>query len=85
MNMLPGLDDTIVALATAPGVSAIGVIRLSGADAIHVADTIFRGKNLLKQASHTIHFGHIISGDEVIDEVVVSLYLDKKAIPAKIR
>jgi tRNA modification GTPase len=79
MNMLPGLDDTIVALATAPGVSAIGVIRLSGADAIHVADTIFRGKNLLKQASHTIHFGHIISGDEVIDEVVVSLYLDKKS------
>ncbi len=42
--MLPGLDDTIVALATAPGVSAIGVIRLSGADAIHVADTIFRGR-----------------------------------------
>lgn len=77
--MLPGLDDTIVALATAPGVSAIGVIRLSGADAIHVAGTIFKGKNLLKQASHTMHFGHIISGDEVIDEVVVSLYLDKKS------
>lgn len=77
--MLPGLDDTIVALATAPGVSAIGVIRLSGADAIHIADTIFRGKNLLKQASHTLHFGHIISGDEVIDEVVVSLYLGKKS------
>ncbi len=77
--MLPGLDDTIVALATAPGVSAIGVIRLSGADAIHIADTIFRGKNLLKQASHTIHFGHIVSGDEVIDEVVISLYLGKKS------
>ena len=77
--MLPGLDDTIVALATAPGVSAIGVIRLSGADAIHIADQIFKGKNLLKQASHTIHFGHIISGDEVIDEVVVSLYLGKKS------
>ncbi|WP_114789961.1 tRNA uridine-5-carboxymethylaminomethyl(34) synthesis GTPase MnmE [Niabella yanshanensis] len=79
MNMLSGLGDTIVALATAPGVSAIGVIRLSGADAIHIADKIFRGKNLLKQASHTIHFGHIISGDEVIDEVVVSLYLDKRS------
>ncbi len=77
--MLSGLGDTIVALATAPGVSAIGVIRLSGADAIHIADKIFRGKNLLKQASHTIHFGHIISGDEVIDEVVVSLYLDKRS------
>jgi len=79
MNMLPGLDDTIVALATAPGVSAIGVIRLSGADAITIADKIFKGKKLVKQASHTIHFGHIISGDEVIDEVVVSLYLGKKS------
>lgn len=77
--MLSGLDDTIVALATAPGVSAIGVIRLSGADAIHIADKIFKGKNLLKQASHTLHFGHIVSGDEVIDEVVVSLYLGKKS------
>lgn len=77
--MLPGLNDTIVALATAPGVSAIGVIRLSGADAIHIADKIFKGKSLLKQASHTIHFGHIISGDEAIDEVVVSLYLGKKS------
>jgi tRNA modification GTPase len=79
MNMLPGLDDTIVALATAPGVSAIGVIRLSGADAIQIADKIFKGKSLLKQASHTIHFGHIVSEDEAIDEVVVSLYLGKKS------
>lgn len=83
--MLPGLDDTIVALATAPGVSAIGVIRLSGADAILVADKIFSGKSLLKQASHTIHFGHIFTPSpgggrgEVIDEVVVSLYLGKKS------
>ena len=77
--MLPGLDDTIVALATAPGVSAIGAIRLSGADAITIADKIFKGKKLVKQASHTIHFGHIVSGDEVIDEVVVSLYLGKKS------
>ncbi len=83
--MLSGLGDTIVALATAPGVSAIGVIRLSGADAIHIADKIFKGKNLLKQASHTIHFGHIFTPSqgggqgEAIDEVVVSLYLDKKS------
>ena len=50
------LTDTIVALATPPGVGAIGVIRLSGKHAITIADSIFFGKNLEKQASHTAHF-----------------------------
>ncbi len=53
------LTDTIVALATPPGVGAIGVIRLSGKHAITIADSIFFGKNLEKQASHTAHFGTI--------------------------
>lgn len=85
MNKLGDLQDTIVALATAPGISAIGVIRLSGGDALTIADKIFKGKSLLAQASHTIHFGNIVSlanGLEpgaVIDEVVVSLYLNPKS------
>lgn len=69
-------EQTIAAIATAPGVGAIGVIRLSGGDAIAIADRIFKGKRLADQPSHTMHFGKIVSpadGSE-IDEVVVSLY-----------
>ena len=53
------LSDTIVALAMPPGVGAIGVIRLSGTDAITIANKVFFGKNLEKQKTHTIHFGTI--------------------------
>lgn len=68
------LDDTIIALATAQGVSAIAVIRLSGKEAIAVTQKIFHGKNLLEQNSHTLHFGTIQDGDKTIDEVLVSLF-----------
>ncbi len=68
------LTDTIVAISTPPGEGAIGVIRLSGNDAISIVNSIFSGKDLMKQATHTLHFGKIMTGDKVIDEVVVSLY-----------
>jgi tRNA modification GTPase len=68
-------EDTIVALATANGVGAIAVIRLSGPDAIVIANSVFRGKDLTKQKSHTIHFGNIVDGDVVLDEVLVSLFV----------
>jgi tRNA modification GTPase len=74
-----GINDTIVALATAPGESAIGVVRLSGKDAIATADKIFAGKKLSEQASHTIHFGKIETNGRVIDEVVVSLFKTPKS------
>ncbi|MCC9138620.1 tRNA uridine-5-carboxymethylaminomethyl(34) synthesis GTPase MnmE [Pontibacter silvestris] len=67
--------DTIVAVATASGMGAIAVIRLSGANAITVANSVFKGKDLTKQASHTIHFGTIRDEDKVIDEVLVSLFV----------
>lgn len=67
--------DTIVALATPPGIGAIGVIRLSGPDAIVIANKVFRGKDLTQQASHTIHFGSIADGDMILDEVLVSLFV----------
>lgn len=72
-------NDTIVALATPPGEGAIGIIRLSGPDAIVIADKIYKGKNLSEQASHTIHFGRIVDGERTIDEVVVSLYKGPKS------
>jgi tRNA modification GTPase len=74
------LSDTIVALATPPGVGAIGVIRLSGVDAIKIADSVFHGKKLEKQATHTIHFGTIRDADDrILDEVLASLFVAPKS------
>ncbi len=68
-------SHTIVALSTPAGEGAIGVIRLSGNQAIEIVDTIFSGKKKLSaQASHTLHFGKIMLEDQLIDEVVVSLF-----------
>ena len=68
-------EETIVALATPNGIGAIGVIRLSGPDAIVIANSVFKGKDLTKQESHTIHFGQILDGDLLLDEVLVSLFV----------
>jgi tRNA modification GTPase len=68
------IDDTIVALATAQGISAIAVIRLSGKNAIGITQRVFRGKRLENQASHTVHFGMIWDNDKPIDEAVVSIF-----------
>lgn len=68
-------SDTIVALATPSGVGAIGVIRLSGPEAITIANAVFGGKDLTKQASHTIHFGTIRDGNTILDEILVSLFI----------
>jgi len=67
-------DETIVALATAQGVSAIAVIRLSGHDSISIVQKIFKGKDIASQPSHTIHFGTIHDGEKNIDEVLVSVF-----------
>lgn len=68
--------DTIAAIATAMSSAGIGIVRISGDDAVAVADRIFRAKNkkTLRQAdSHTVHYGYITDGDTVIDEVLVML------------
>lgn len=68
-------DDTIAAISTAAGTGAIGVIRLSGRDAVSIADSIFKGRSLARQAGHTAHFGRISDKDgREIDEVVVTLF-----------
>jgi len=71
--------DTIVALATPNGLGAIAVIRLSGPDAITIANSVFKGKDLSKQASHTIHFGSIADGELILDEVLVSLFVGPRS------
>jgi len=70
-----GNVDTIAAIATAAGVGAIGVIRLSGKDAILIADKMFVGKKLAEQKSHTLHFGTLKNQySEIVDEVVISIF-----------
>ena len=66
--------DTIVAQSTAYGESAIAIIRITGKDAIKIANKVFPNKDLNKVKSHTIHFGDIIHKDEVVDEVLVSVF-----------
>lgn len=74
------MNDTIVALATPPGIGAIGVIRLSGQDAIRICNRFFFGKNLEEQDSHTIHLGTIRDEKNIIlDEVLVSLFVAPKS------
>ena len=71
-------QSTICAISTPPGIGGIAVIRLSGKEAISIADKIFKSptndKRLVDQKANTLHFGAIKSGDELIDEVVVSLF-----------
>ncbi len=72
-------DDTILALATAPGVGAIAVLRLSGKDAIAISNQVFYGKDLTQQKGYTLHFGTIKDEEKVIDEVLISLFRGPKS------
>ena len=70
-------NDTIVALASPSGSGAIAVIRVSGAEAISICQSVFSsisGKNISKQKSHTLHLGHIVDGEKVIDQVLLSIF-----------
>lgn len=70
-------NDTIAAIGTAMTHSGIGIVRISGSEAIGIADRIFRakksGKKLADVPTHTLHYGHIVNRDQIIDEVLVSV------------
>ena len=72
MNKLQ--NDTIAPIATALSNSAISIIKVSGDEAIEIVNSIFKGKDLSKVKSHTIHYGYIIDNEQVIDEVLVSVF-----------
>lgn len=72
-------EDTIVALSTPPGKGAIGVIRLSGPQAIDISQKLFPALKLNDSATHTLHFGVIMDGNEVVDEAVVGLFRNPKS------
>lgn len=66
--------DTICALATANGIGALGIIRVSGNNAFEIVERCFEGKKLADADSHTVHYGFIKDGAEQIDEVMVSVF-----------
>jgi tRNA modification GTPase len=79
MSKLIDWNDTIVALATAQGIAAIGVVRLSGPAAWDIANALFPSKDLLTQRTHTIHVGMLQFQHSLVDEVVVSLFKGPKS------
>ena len=69
-------QETIVALVSSSGAGAIAVIRLSGKEALTIAEQVFQsvsGKSISKQKTHTIHLGHIVEEEKVFDQVLLSL------------
>ena len=77
------MNDTIVAISTTMGVGAISIIRLSGKDAISIVNQCFKGKNLEEVPTHTINYGHIYDGEELIDEVLVSVMKGPRSFTAE--
>ncbi|MCB9082029.1 MAG: tRNA uridine-5-carboxymethylaminomethyl(34) synthesis GTPase MnmE [Lewinellaceae bacterium] len=74
------LTDTIVALATPPGVGALGVIRLSGKDALLIGERLFKGKPLTKVPTHTVHFGTIRTPEgTILDEVLATVFVGPRS------
>lgn len=73
------IEDTIVAPATASGIGAIALIRISGAQAFTYTQAIFKGKDLLNAPSHTVHFGVIHDKGSIVDEVLVTLFKAPKS------
>lgn len=65
--------DTIAAISTPLGEGAISIVRLSGNDAITIANKLFKGKDLTKASSHTLNYGHIFDQEQLIDEVMISV------------
>lgn len=68
--------DTIAAISTAVSVSGIGIVRMTGDEAISIADKVYKGKKnkkLASQKSHTIHYGYVVDENEIVDEVLVML------------
>ena len=72
------MNDTITSIATSLGVGAISIIRVSGNESINIVNKIFKGHDLEKVESHTIHYGYIYDNKEIIDEVLVSVMRSPK-------
>ncbi|MGL6022150.1 MAG: tRNA uridine-5-carboxymethylaminomethyl(34) synthesis GTPase MnmE, partial [Chitinophagaceae bacterium] len=67
-------EDTIIALSTPPGVSGIAVIRISGEKALEIINRLYHKKDLAQQSSHTAHVGYLEHEEEILDEVVLTIF-----------
>ena len=67
------MNENICAISTSLGVGAISIVRTSGPDVISIVSKIFKESDLTKAKTHTIHYGHIVDEEEIIDEVLVML------------
>lgn len=80
-------QDTIAAISTAVSQSGIGIVRISGPEAVEIADRVYRSKGgakkLCEQPTHTIHYGFVVDGDETIDEVLVMLMRAPRSFTAE--
>lgn len=80
-------STVIAAISTAMSNSGIGIVRMSGVGSFEIADRIYKGKRekkLSDQKSHTIHYGYVCDGEEMIDEVLIMLMRDLAVILEKI-
>ncbi|MCZ2224106.1 MAG: hypothetical protein LC122_10820, partial [Chitinophagales bacterium] len=73
-------QDTICAIATANGVGALGIIRLSGNDAVKIAQRTFKGTNLENVKSHTVHYGYIVDFKQVAGDGLQEIGGDSEAV-----
>ena len=83
MRKMRLFEDTIVGVSTAMGKGAISIVRLSGPQAIEITNRVFKGKNLSKAKSHTVHYGHIYNKEELLDEVLVSVFKEPRTYTAE--
>ncbi|MFP4077512.1 MAG: tRNA uridine-5-carboxymethylaminomethyl(34) synthesis GTPase MnmE [Candidatus Izemoplasmataceae bacterium] len=75
--------DTIAAISTALGPSAINIVRMSGDDVFSIMDHVFKGPDLRKAKSHTIHYGKIVDGGKPVDEVLINVFRAPKTFTAE--
>lgn len=79
--MIGSQHDTIAAIATPPGEGALAVLRLSGKQALSIADVVFRSRSGQKPSefpTHTVHYGHVVRGERIIDEVLLTVFRSPK-------
>lgn len=74
MDKITDLSKTIIALATTPGTGSISIIRISGPQSIQITNGVFKGKNLTSVQPNTIHYGKIVKGGKIFDQVLVSVF-----------
>jgi tRNA modification GTPase len=77
------MNETIVAISTAIGKAAISIVRMSGDEAISIANSLFKGTDLRKVPSHTVHYGKVVDHQEEVDEVLVTVFRAPKSFTAE--